>query len=79
MWEQVGLARTGRGLVAALEEMDRLGGKLGGGIGEAQNMLAAARLVAAAALIRTESRGGHYRTDHPAASEAWLRSIEFNA
>jgi L-aspartate oxidase len=78
MWEQVGLVRTGSGLVSALEEMDRLGGKLAGGVGEAQNMLTAARLIAAAALIRTESRGGHYRTDHPVPSDRWRRSIEFN-
>jgi len=35
------------------------------------NMLDAARLVAAAALARTESRGGHYRTDHPEPEPAW--------
>src|SRR6201996_152496 len=29
------------------------------------NMTAAAKLVTAAALARTESRGGHWRTDHP--------------
>lgn len=78
MWERVGLVRERAGLVASLEEMDRLGAKLGSGTSEARNMLTAARLVATAALIRTESRGGHYRSDHPAASSAWLRSIEFN-
>jgi L-aspartate oxidase len=30
-------------------------------------MTATAKLVTAAALTRRESRGGHYRTDHPAA------------
>jgi L-aspartate oxidase len=35
------------------------------------NMLAAAKLVAAAAWLRTESRGGHYRSDFPAADPAW--------
>jgi L-aspartate oxidase len=35
------------------------------------NMLAAAKLVAATALVRTESRGGHYRSDFPAADPAW--------
>ena len=35
------------------------------------NMLAAARLVAAGALARTESRGGHYRSDFPEADPAW--------
>jgi L-aspartate oxidase len=32
---------------------------------EAQNMLAVARLIAASALARRESRGAHYRTDMP--------------
>ena len=32
---------------------------------ECQNMLQVGRLIAAAALTRTESRGAHYRTDHP--------------
>ncbi|MCC6982331.1 MAG: L-aspartate oxidase [Bauldia sp.] len=35
------------------------------------NMLAVAKLVAAAALLRTESRGGHYRSDFPAPDPAW--------
>ena len=30
-----------------------------------RNMLTAAPLIAAAALARTESRGGHYRSDFP--------------
>jgi L-aspartate oxidase len=35
------------------------------------NMLDAARLVAAAALLRTESRGGHYRSDYPEPEPGW--------
>ena len=31
----------------------------------ARNATTIGRLVAAAALARTESRGGHFRTDHP--------------
>jgi L-aspartate oxidase len=34
------------------------------------NMTAAAKLVAAAALARTESRGGHWRSDHPQTADA---------
>ena len=36
-----------------------------------RNILATAKLVAAAALARTESRGGHYRSDFPEADPAW--------
>jgi L-aspartate oxidase len=34
-------------------------------------MLTTAKLVAAAALARTESRGGHYRADFPDSDPAW--------
>lgn len=36
-------------------------------------MAQVARLVATAALLRTESRGHHFRSDFPEESEAWLR------
>ena len=35
------------------------------------NMLTAAKMIAAAALARTESRGGHYRSDFPEADPVW--------
>jgi L-aspartate oxidase len=35
------------------------------------NMLTAARMIAAGALARKESRGGHYRSDFPHAEPAW--------
>lgn len=41
--------------------------------GELRNMLLVARMVVAAALSRTESRGAHFRIDHPDADAAWLR------
>jgi len=41
-------------------------------------MLEAARLIAEAALLRRESRGGHYRRDFPRPKNKWRgRHIEF--
>ena len=78
MWERVGVVRTQGGLVTALEEMDRLGRKLSPGPSEVRNMLTVARLVATTALMRTESRGAHYRADHPDRDPAQRRSIVVN-
>lgn len=39
--------------------------------GELQNLLKVADLILHSALFRTESRGGHYRSDFPDASEDW--------
>ncbi|EDX86173.1 L-aspartate oxidase [Synechococcus sp. PCC 7335] len=40
--------------------------------GEVRNLLAIAALILRSANFRTESRGGHYRRDHPAQDEQWL-------
>jgi L-aspartate oxidase len=39
------------------------------------NMTAAAKLVTAAALARTESRGGHWRSDHPQTASQAIRTF----
>jgi len=38
---------------------------------ETQNLLTVARLMAASALARHESRGVHFRTDHPTTNPKW--------
>jgi L-aspartate oxidase len=76
MWDRVGLVRSREGLAGAIEEMGRLGDKLAARPSEAKNMLMVARLVARSALIRTESRGAHFRGDHPTSDKAWSQSIE---
>ncbi|HVT15456.1 MAG TPA: L-aspartate oxidase [Thermoanaerobaculia bacterium] len=88
MWERVGLVRDAGGLRSALRDLDRLAARCRGAradrgrgqdgasavaFGEARNLLAAGRLVAAAALARRESRGGHFRSDYPAPDPSWRR------
>ena len=40
--------------------------------GEVRNLLAIASLILKSANFRTESRGGHYRSDYPNSDEQWL-------
>lgn len=42
---------------------------------ELRNRLLVSRLVAETALMRTESRGGHFRGDHPTTKKSWLKHI----
>lgn len=65
MSEHVGVIRNEAGLTKALKKFSELESEFGGASRNFDNMLAAATLIAAAALLRTESRGGHYRTDFP--------------
>jgi L-aspartate oxidase len=77
MWEDAGIARTARGLRLALERLADIGRRLPPGATEELNMLQTAHLVVEAALLRKESRGGHYRADYPRAKRTWSgRHIE---
>ncbi len=42
---------------------------------ETSNVFQVAAALALAALVREESRGGHFRTDFPAPDDAWLRHV----
>ncbi len=82
VWMKAGIERSGDRLKEARERIrfwqnyalrfetaDRRGW-------EVQNMLILAGLICRSALARTESRGGHYRLDHPHRDDRrWLRQI----
>lgn len=81
MWRNVGIRREADSLkeaatqvdfwnryVAAREFSDPQGWEL-------QNLLLIARCTIAAALARTESRGVHFRSDHPQPETAWERHL----
>lgn len=65
MSDWVGVIRTGDEIAKALRFIKQLDVKHGGKSTNFDNMLAAATLIAAAAYLRKESRGGHYRKDYP--------------
>ncbi len=75
MWDEVGLVRTGDGLRRALAAIESLQAALPPGAAPARSRATVARLVATAALARPESRGAHFRADHPLADPAWRRRL----
>jgi len=89
MWERVGLVRDGAGLRDALGAIDAIAASLdrvGVGGGPEFNLAwqdwlnlrsqaTVAGLIAASALERRESRGAHYRRDHPTPDAGALVSV----
>jgi L-aspartate oxidase len=72
MTRHAGLERDAQGLSQLLEVINRLEQSAEPAL---LNMLASARLVAAGALERRESRGGHWRQDFPLAGKKAARSF----
>jgi L-aspartate oxidase len=71
MWEHAGIDRTAKGLRKCLAALDAIEARLPAGATEEQNLVDTGRLIAEAALLRKESRGGHFRSDFPRAKRKW--------
>lgn len=86
MWYKAGIIRSDRDLQEALARIEKLKslslkvpvanpGQLVRRL-ELENMLLLSEMVCRAALLRTESRGAHYRSDYPEENNAnWLQNI----
>jgi L-aspartate oxidase len=83
MWEDVGIIREQAGLKRANLKIEHLYNFMCQGDDplaylEMINMLIVARIVIQAALWRTESRGGHYRSDYPQRDDIrWIKHMSF--
>jgi fumarate reductase flavoprotein subunit len=89
MWDRVGLVRDGEGIGVALGVVERLAVEVervavAGPVSfnlawqdwlNLRSQLAAARLIAVSALERRESRGAHFRRDHPETATGPLFSV----
>jgi L-aspartate oxidase len=77
MWAHAGLTRDASGLATLSSAIngceDASGSPATREEHEMANLLTLSRLVATAALYRTESRGAHYRSDYPDTRPEWRR------
>ncbi len=70
MSASVGVVRSRGGTTDALQQIDRLA-QVAGETNLFSNLAISAKLIAAGALAREESRGGHFRSDFPEARDVW--------
>jgi len=78
MWEKVGILRDGRDLKEALRHLMHLGSHFKAPSTsraecELINLITVAELMIVSAMAREESRGAHYRADHPCRNDRKLQ------
>jgi L-aspartate oxidase len=84
MWRHVGVERSGESLAEALATVEGWCGyvlprQFADPQGwQLQNMLQVARLMIRGAIRREETRGVHFRADHPATVDAWRSHIAWH-
>ena len=71
MWDHAGIDRTAKGLRKGREMLDDIEKRLPVGATEELNLVSTAKLIIDGALLRKESRGGHFRSDFPHAVKKW--------
>jgi L-aspartate oxidase len=71
MWTHVGIDRHAKGLREARRALEAVRARLDAGATEEANMTETALLVVESALLRRESRGGHFRSDFPRPKNKW--------
>jgi len=71
MWDHAGIARNSKGLRLCIAALADLAKRLPEGATEERNLADTALLIAEAALLRKESRGGHFRRDFPREKRKW--------
>ncbi|MCL2140384.1 MAG: L-aspartate oxidase [Dehalococcoidia bacterium] len=79
LWENVGIVRNSSGLeeaaVTLADWQNHLAAPNDRPSWELLNLISSGRLMAESALIRTESRGAHYREDYTAVKKSWDKHI----
>ncbi|MBS3144369.1 FAD-binding protein [Candidatus Woesearchaeota archaeon] len=87
MWEHVGVVRNGKQIAAGLQLLEQfkktslfvhgplpMNAKLLAAL-DLQHMLPTCEMILKSALYRTESRGAHYRSDHPTILSSWRKNV----
>jgi fumarate reductase (CoM/CoB) subunit A len=85
MWEKAGVIRDSQMLVEAFEKIQELRdstrrlmaqpGRQMISVLEMPMALDAAEMIVRAAMMRRESRGAHYRLDHPEEDPSWVKTM----